>query len=415
MKKIIIYTSAVLTAILLAGFFFFKKNEAVIEIKTTKIKAGEINKVITATGTIEPLMKVQIGTQVSGVIEKIYVDYNSPVKANQVLAELDKTNLKAALLESNAILQTAQNELDYQQKNYDRIKKLHDGKVVSDTDYEEALYKLTNAKATVEQRKSDVSRAKTNLSYASIYSPIDGIIISRAIDVGQTVAASFSTPTLFTIAQNLKQMQVEVNVDEADIGQVEVGQHVVFTVDAYPDDKFVGTVTQVRLEPVEESNVITYTVIVKADNPEGKLMPGLTASVEIFTLQLKNIKTVEAKVLNFQPEPEMLADYNKKTTTESNTASVNSSESLKPAVNPTLQNNKTNEVKIVWIKKANNIQPAQVKIGASDGVSVEIIEGLNEGDEVVYAMTKTSGKNSGPPGGAEGSSPFMPKPPGKKN
>lgn len=403
MKKVILYGSPVLVIILLAAFVFFKEEYVPIEIKTTSVKIGEINKVITATGTVEPLKEVQVGTQVSGVIQKLYVDYNSQVKANQLIAQLDPTNLEAAFAESQANLLTAQNELSYQQNNYDRIKKLHEAKVVSDTDFEEASYKLKNAKASLDQRKSDVSRAKTNLSYASIYSPIDGVVISRSVEIGQTVAASYNTPTLFTIAKDLKEMQLEVDVDEADIGQVKAGQNVTFTVDAYPDEKFSGVVTQVRLEPVETSNVITYTVIVKADNPQGKLMPGLTASVEIFTLQLKNIKTVEAKALSFQPEPQVLAEYKKINSTDEN------GEKFKPVMN---LNNVLNEQHAkVWLKKGNNIVPMEIFVGVSDGVNVQVISGLVDGDEVIYTMTQ--GDANAPSSSAQ-SSPFMPKPPGRK-
>ena len=281
LKKILIYIGGAIIVSAAVYKIWFSSEDTSIVVETTAVKTGTISTVITATGTVEPIRQVEVGTQVSGVIDHIYVDYNATVKAGQLIAELDKTALKATVAEATAALNTALNEQDYQQKSFDRIAKLHDGKVVSDTDYEEALYKLNNAKGIADQKRSDLSRARTNLSYASIYSPIDGVVVSRSVDVGQTVAASYSTPTLFTIAQDLKQMQVEADVDEADIGQVKLGQRVVFTVDAYPEDEFSGTITQVRLEPVEESNVITYTVIIKADNQDGKLMPGLTASISI--------------------------------------------------------------------------------------------------------------------------------------
>lgn len=419
MKKIIsiVLSVAILIALAATAYFAFFKNKTVdVQVETTMVKTGSISKLVTATGTVEPLKKVEVGTQVSGVIEKIFVDFNSKVKANQLIAELDKTNLKAALAEATAILNTALNEEDYQQKNFKRINKLFNSKMVSETDYEEALYKLNDAKSIVEQRRSDLSKARTNLSYASIYSPIDGVVISRAVDVGQTVAASFSTPTLFTIAQDLKQMQVEADVDEADIGQVKVGQRVTFTVDAYPDDSFSGNVTQVRLEPVEESNVITYTVIIKADNPDQKLMPGLTASISIYTQEINNVLVVEAKALNFQPDEKLIAAYNQREEREGgekNTSLEKTPPSFpKATTNELTPSDKTKENQhTVWVKEGEQIRSRVVKTGASDGVSTQITEGLKEGDLVVYAMSTQS---SDEPGSSENASPFMPKPPGQK-
>lgn len=416
-RTILIVLSVVgLLAVTVAAYFiFFKTTTVDIQVETVIVKTGSISKMVTATGTVEPLNKVEVGTQVSGVIERILVDYNTTVKANQLIAELDKTNLKAALWEANAVLNTALNEQDYQQKNFERISKLYNSKVVSDTDYEEALYKLNNAKSVVDQRRSDLSRARTNLSYASIYSPIDGVVISRAVEVGQTVAASYSTPTLFTIAQDLKQMQVEADVDEADIGQVKTGQRVTFTVDAYPDDSFSGNVTQVRLEPVEESNVITYTVIIKADNPDKKLMPGLTASISIYTEEVNDILVVETKALNFQPDEKLLAAYHQQEAGED--SGTNTSEKKAPspskAAHNTLAASNTAEEnqRTVWVKEGGRIRAQLVRTGASDGISTQITEGLKEGDLVVYALKTqaTEGAASG-----ENSSPFMPKPPAQK-
>lgn len=419
MKKniLIVLSAAMLVAVSLTVYLiYFRNNTVDLTVETTMVKTGSISKLITATGTVEPLTKVEVGTQVSGVIEKILVDFNSTVKANQLIAELDKTNLRAALAETTASLSTALNEQDYQQKNFERINKLFNSKVVSQTDYDEALYKLNNAKSIVEQRRSDLSKARTNLSYANIYSPIDGVVISRAVDVGQTVAASFSTPTLFTIAQDLKQMQVEADVDEADIGQVKVGQRVSFTVDAYPDDFFSGTVTQVRLEPVEESNVITYTVIIKADNPEKKLMPGLTASISIYTQEINNVLVVEVKALNYRPDEKLIAAYNQQEHLQDDEKHT-SLKKLPPSFS-TSNNNKSASSNIteedkhtVWIKEGGQIRRQVVKTGASDGISTQITEGLKEGDLVVYAMTTQSSDESG---SSENTSPFMPKPPGQK-
>lgn len=410
-KKIALYGGAVVIAATAAYKIWLTAEDKPVQVETTAVKIGTISTIITATGTVEPITQVEVGTQVSGVIDHIYVDYNSTVKAGQLIAELDKTALKATAAEAVAALNTAVNEQDYQQKSFDRIDKLHNTKVVSDSDYEEALYKLNNAKGIVDQKRSDLSRAKTNLSYANIYSPIDGVVISRSVDVGQTVAASYSTPTLFTIAQDLKQMQVEANVDEADIGQVKTGQRVVFTVDAYPDDEFSGTITQVRLEPIETSNVITYTVIIKADNQEGKLMPGLTANISIYTLELKDVLTLEAKAISFQPDPQVLNAYQQQHPKEGSKPVAVLTRQVYMASN-TSAHAQAGQAKHVWVKEGTNIQERTIQTGTTDGVLVQVLQGLKEGDEVVYSMSVVSEKTQTSTSTSAGS-PFMPKPPGR--
>ncbi|HCC29569.1 MAG TPA: efflux RND transporter periplasmic adaptor subunit, partial [Marinilabiliales bacterium] len=245
-RKKIIITASVICLLILSLWLIVKftgKTKNTVQIETTTVSKGNISNLVTATGTIEPIKQVEVGTQVSGVVQNIYVDYNSEVKSGQLIAELEKTNLLASVNEAMANYNTALYEMNYLQKIFDRQEALFQKKVISETDYDEAQYKLITAKGTVEKRKTDLEKAKTNLSYASIYSPIDGVILSKSVDVGQTVAASFSTPTLFTIAQNLKEMQVEADVDEADIGQVKEGQRVVFNVDAFQGEEFQGVVT----------------------------------------------------------------------------------------------------------------------------------------------------------------------------
>lgn len=293
------------------AYKFIKGEDVVVmEVKTVKAKKANVTTLVTATGTMEPITQVEVGTQVSGVVEKIYVDYNSEVKEGQLIAELDKTNLKAALTQSQAAYDNALSQKRYTETIFERQKKLYENQVISKSDYDEALYSYETAKGTVTQRLSDLQAAKTNLGYANIYSPIDGVVLSRDIDEGQTVAASYSTPTLFTIAQDLKEMQVEADVDEADIGNVKEGQRVTFTVDAYVGETFEGEVTQVRLDPTITSNVVTYTVVIRADNPDLKLKPGLTATISIYTLELNDVLTAEAKAINFTPDVESLNDYN---------------------------------------------------------------------------------------------------------
>lgn len=393
-KKIII-GSIVLVVLAIIAISFINSGEAVIiEPKTVVSKNGNVTTMITATGTIEPITQVEVGTQVSGVVEKIYVDYNSVVKEGQLIAELDKTNLNATYTQSKAAYDNAISQKNYMKTIYERQKTLYNNQVISKSDFDDASYNYETAKGNVTERLSDLQKAQTNLSYANIYSPIDGVVLSRAIDEGQTVAASFSTPTLFTIAQDLKEMQVEADVDEADIGNVKVGQRVEFTVDAYMGETFNGVVTQVRLDPTITSNVVTYTVVVKAENDDLKLKPGLTATISIFTLELSNVLTAEAKAINFTPEAEMLAAYN----THHNL----SQKSVLP----------TKDKTVLWVLgKDRSINPKEVTLGASDGVNVQILSGIAEGEELVYSLKGISKAEAGPPGGTN-ESPFMPKPPG---
>ncbi|MBT8317839.1 MAG: efflux RND transporter periplasmic adaptor subunit [Lutibacter sp.] len=395
-KKTIIISSIILVLFAIVAYFFIKGDDAIIiEAKTIEAKKATITTMVTATGTIEPTNQVDVGTQVSGVVEKIYVDYNSEVKEGQLIAELDKTNLKASTTQAQAGYDNAVSQRNYMKTIYDRQKTLYENQVISKSDFEDAQYNYETAKGTVTQRLSDLQSARTNLGYANIYSPIDGVVLSRAIDVGQTVAASFSTPTLFTIAQDLKEMQVEADVDEADIGYVKNGQRVSFTVDAYIGETFEGIVTQVRLDPTVTSNVVTYTVVIKADNPDLKLKPGLTATISIYTLELKDVLTAEAKAINFKPEAETLATYN----TLHNLAE-------------TTNNSSKNETTLWVLKKNRSITPKTVTLGASDGVNVQILSGVAEGEQLVYSLKAISKSKAGSGGSNE--SPFMPQRPGSK-
>ena len=301
MKKKIIYIIVALV-IVAGGFTMYKsfgKAKQTVELETAKVVRGGISDEITATGTLEALETVEVGTQVSGVIQKIYVDYNTQVKKGQLLAKLDETPLVAQLEQSKATVDQAEAEVQYQKATYDRYKVLIEKKLIAQSDYDLVVYNYNKAIASLKQAKSVYDKNEINLSYATIFSPIDGIILDRAVDEGQTVAASFNTPTLFTIANDLTQMQVEANVDEADIGKLVVGQRVDFTVDAYPNMKFDGKVTQIRLQPIASSNVITYTVVVDAPNPEKKLMPGMTANVSFYVTEKNNIVLPSGKSTEF--------------------------------------------------------------------------------------------------------------------
>jgi len=399
-KRNFIIGIAVLVVLAIVAYSFITDNDAVIiEAKTLIAKKADVTTMVTATGTIEPIKQVEVGTQVSGVVEKIYVDYNSVVKEGQLIAELDKTNLNASLTQAQASYDNALSQKNYMKTIYERQKTLYENQVISKSDFDEATYNYETAVGTLTQRLSDLKKAKTNLSYADIYAPIDGVVLSRAIDEGQTVAASFSTPTLFTIAQDLKEMQVEADVDEADIGEVRDGQRVSFTVDAYQGQEFEGTVTQVRLDPTVTSNVVTYTVVIKADNPDLKLKPGLTATISIYTLELNKVLTTEAKAINFKPSSDMLMAYNKQ-------QNLN----MEPPEKKPLEEDMAT---VVWVYGSNGtISPKQVTLGASDGVNVQILNGIDEGEKLVYSLKNVDKKEVASEGKNE--SPFMPQRPGSK-
>lgn len=397
MKKIVLGIAGVAVIGVVCYFFPGASPGKALNWETTQVKKERISNMVSATGTVEPVTKVDVGTQVSGIVDKIYVDYNSVVKKGQLIAEMDKVTLQAELESQEAQLANAKAEYDYQQKNYARSKVLFEKKLISDTDYESATYNYEKAKSTYDKSKADIVKVRRNLGYAVITSPIDGVVISREVEEGQTVAAGFETPTLFTIAKDLTEMQVIADVDEADIGQVMDGQRVTFSVDAYPNDIFEGVVTQVRLEATVESNVVTYEVVISAPNPDLKLKPGLTATVSIYTLEKNGVLTISPKVLKFVPDHQVAEA---------------SGIILEPiqVENPALQ-------KTVWVKKGDTLKQKEIRLGTLLTSVVEVVNGLQEGEEVVIGM-QTGKRVMGPPQpGETESSPFMPKPPGsdKKN
>lgn len=384
-KWMLIVACVVVLAAIVYALTGGKKEAPVMDYETARVEKATIGNSVTATGTIEPVTKVEVGTQVSGIIDKIYVDYNSVVHKGQIIAELDKTNLMSELNSAKSNLAGAKSDLDYQRANYKRIKALYDKELVSGNEYDTALLSLRQAESTYAQRKEAVSKAQTNLGYAIITSPIDGIIISKAVEEGQTVAASYSTPTLFTIAQDLTDMRVIADVDEADIGEVEVGQRVSFTVDAYPGETFEGQVTQVRLEATTESNVVTYEVVISASNKDLKLKPGLTANVTIFTLERNNIVSVPTKALRFTPTKEML--------------------------NPGEKIEDCQGAHKVWVREGKTLKAYAVKTGITNGTRTQIVSGVKEGAEVIVEMKATSADaEQANAGGNAESSPFAPGP-----
>lgn len=333
------------------------KKEEDINFKEEKVALKTLQNSVTATGTIEAVTSVTVGTQVSGIVNKLYVDYNSQVKKGQVIAELDKTNLLSELNTAKANLASAQSSLNYQTANMERYKTLYKKGLVSADEYENALLTYRQAKEQVASSKENVQRAQTNLGYATITSPIDGTVISKSVEEGQTVAASFNTPELFTIAKDLTNMQVVANVDEADIGNVKEGDRVTFTVDAYPDDTFEGTVKQVRLEATTTNNVVTYEVVISASNADLKLKPGLTANVTIYTQERSGVLAVANKALRFTPTKETVGKDMK--------------------IVDCKGKNK------VWTLNGNTLTAHPVTIGQSDGINTEITKGLKQGDKIV--------------------------------
>lgn len=365
-----------------------KKKEEVSFV-TEKVAPANIQNSITATGSIEPVTEVTVGTQVSGIISKIYVDYNSEVKKGQVIAELDKTNLISTLNTAKANLNNAESTLSYQTANYKRYKELYDKGLVSADEYENALLTYKQAKEQVTSAKESVQTAQTNLGYATITAPIDGVILSKAVEEGQTVAASYNTPELFTVAKDLKDMQVVADVDEADIGNVTEGARVTFTVDAFPNDTFSGTVTQVRQEATETDNVVTYEVVISARNDDLKLKPGLTANVTIYTTEMQGVLSVSNKALRFTPVKETVG--NKKIIDCNGTSKV-------------------------WTLEGDKLVAHAVKIGMTDGTHTQIISGVKEGQTIITELEVTTegGEGMEPQEGGE-RSPFAPGPPDKKD
>lgn len=385
-KALVIAAVAAITALavwLLSG----GKKEEKITFDTAAVAPANIMNSITATGTIEPVTSVTVGTQVSGIVNKLFVDYNSVVKKGQVIAELDKTNLMSQLNTAKTQLATAQSQLNYQTANYNRYKTLFEKGLVAADDFDNAKLSYTQAKEQVASAKEEVQRAQTNLGYATITSPIDGVVLSKSVEEGQTVAASFSTPELFTIAQDLTNMQVVADVDEADIGNVKEGERVSFTVDAYPDDTFEGEVKQVRQEATTTNNVVTYEVVISAPNADLKLKPGLTANVTIYTAERKGVLSVPSKALRFTPQKETVGKMK--------------------IVDVANAKNK------VWTIEGNSIVAHKVNIGMTDGTNTQIVGGIAEGTKVITGLNVMGGEEKMPMEAQGEKSPFAPGPPGK--
>ena len=377
----------IFATIVLASTLAACSEDTKVTYSTAPVEKQNISTSITATGTIEPVTEVEVGTQVSGIIDKIYVDYNSEVHRGQVIAELDKTNLLSELASAQSNLSNSQSSLNYQTANYKRYKTLFEKGLVSANDYENAKLTYEQAVQQVKVQQQNVQKAQTNLGYATITSPIDGIVLSKEVEEGQTVASAMTTPTLFIIAQDLTDMRVIADIDEADIGGVKEGQRVTFTVDAFPDDTFEGTVTQVRQEATTESNVVTYEVVISAPNDDLKLKPGLTANVTIYTLEKNGVLAVPSRALRFTPNEALLTE----------------AETVEDVEAP----NK------VWTKEGNTFKAHKVEVGTTNGTLTEIVSGVAAGTEVLTDFDITGGKEAD--SGDQTSNPFMPRPRNNKN
>ena len=371
-------------------------------IRTHVVGEYTVENTVTATGTIEPVETVEVGTQVSGKVEKIYVDFNDVVKKGQLMAELDKQTLNQSLSRAKASLTSAESQLNYAKLTYERTKQLYEANAATLAAYQEAQNSYTQAQMSKRNAQASYDQARVDLAYAEIYSPIDGIVLDRAVEVGQTVAASFSTPTLFTLANDLTKMQVEADVDEADIGQVKVGQRVTFTVDAYMDDVFEGTVNQIRMKPTTTSNVVTYTVIIEAPNPDQKLFPGMTASVTIVTEEQMGL-AVPAEAFNFTPDEAVLKAIRKADKPEGQRPEPPQGE------RPQMDKSSATSHSVVWLKKGADMMPRPVKVGMSDGAYKIIEQGVQAGDSVVLSAQFVAKEKAV----KKGENPFMPGPPGR--
>ncbi|PYF72604.1 efflux RND transporter periplasmic adaptor subunit [Pedobacter nutrimenti] len=394
-KKIIFILAGIIVLGLGYWYFGIREKAQVVRLETEKPKMGYISENVTATGKVQPVDTVAVGTQVSGTIAKLYADFNSTVKKGQLLAELDKTLFVASVDQYKANLASAQSQLVFQQGNYGRQSQLYKVGAISKADYDNALYTYNAAKASVNSIAAQLMSAQKNLSLASIYSPIDGTVLSRTVSEGQTVAASFSTPTLFSIARDLTKMQVQASVDEADVGDIKVGERADFTVDAFLDDTFKGTVQEIRLSPKITSNVVTYTTLINTSNDDKKLKPGMTANITIYAKEVSNAMLVPAKALKFLPDT-TLKDYK-----------LNWINKERKPTSPVEG--------YVWVKTdAHTLDQKKIKIGINNNTQVEVLSGISGNDEVVTG-SQVMGRSVAAAAGQPASSPFMPKRPGGNN
>ncbi len=413
LKRILIIV-IILIAIVLVWLIFFHKKEAPVTVQAEKPTKGYIAQSVTATGKIEPVDTVSVGTQISGILKTLYADFNSKVKKGELLAQLDKSLLQATLDQYKGNLLNAQSQLAYAKNNFDRQSLLFKTDAISKADYDVALNTYNAAKAGVASVQAQIRSAEKNLSYADIYSPIDGVVLNRNISVGQTVAASFSTPTLFVIAKDITKMQVQANVDEADIGGVRDSDRASFTVDAFINDQFGGTVQDIRLHPTVSANVVTYTTIINAPNNDMKLKPGMTANIIIYTKEVNNAMLIPAKALAFAPDSSLMKDYeivgrvsHKRLRSNSSGGSPNANQVSHTAKSRTDTAGVTKQRASVWVLQGKKLVQKRIEIGLNDNTHVEVLKGLDSTDMVATAIT--GGPNGTVAATTPGGSPFLPQ------
>jgi HlyD family secretion protein len=415
-RRIVIIVTLFLIIGLGIWYFFYRKEDHKIFIVTEKPQFGYISKSVTATGTIEPVDTVAVGSQVSGTIAKIFTDFNARVTKGQLIAEMDKSLFMAQVDQYKANLELAKATLAYEKSNYDRQTLLFNTGALSKADFETAQNQYLTAKASVASVQAQLNAALKNLSYASIYSPVNGVVLLRNISVGQTVAASFNTPTLFIIAKDITKMQAQAAVNEADIGEVKDSQRVIFTVDAYPDITFTGKVNQIRLEPVVSANVVTYTTIVTAPNNDLKLKPGMTANIFIYTKEVDNALLISSKALKFKPDPSLANQYKlmaiptgiKPQKNATVGGHIMRSDSSKHNAGTFVDSSAgINNTSFVWVQLGDSLEEKQIHTGLNDDTHVEVLDGLNVSDSVITSISQTvayaNSASSTPP-----KSPFMP-------
>ncbi|KFF25491.1 efflux RND transporter periplasmic adaptor subunit [Chryseobacterium vrystaatense] len=383
-------------------YFFIRAEEVKIQLETVKPEIGEISNSITATGTVQPVDTVAVGTQVSGIIKKTYVDFNSTVKKGQLLATLDPDLLQFQSEQIKANLQNAKSNLSYNEINFNRQSQLYKVGAISKADFDNATNQYNAARAQVSSVNAQLSTANKNLSLTNIYSPIDGTVLNRNVSEGQTVASSFSTPTLFSIAKDLTKMQVRASVDEADIGNVKVGQKATFTVDAFPDEIFKGEVSEVRLHPTVSSNVVNYTTIINADNSGLKLKPGMTANITIYTQVLENVMKVPTAATGFSPDSLIIKKYKVNSPFAHGKKGKGKGKGKKQNTDTSGKNNNAG----VWIiGKDSTISRKKIKTGMDNDTEIQVISGLNTTDNIITGYKVLSKKSSG----NASKSPFMPQ------
>lgn len=411
--KTILVILGILVAAILVWYFFIRKPVLPETVVTAKPARGYIAQSVTATGKIEPEDTVSVGTQVSGILKNLYVDFNSKVKKGQLLAELDKSLLQATLDQYKGALQNAQSQLVLQKNNFSRQDQLYKVEAISKADYDSAINAYDAAKSNVASAAAQVRSAAKNLSYADIYSPIDGVVLNRSIAIGQTVAASFSTPTLFIIAKDITKMEVEANVDEADIGNVKAGNRASFTVDAFINDQFGGTVKEIRLHPTVSANVVTYTTIINAPNNDLKLKPGMTANIVIFTKEVDSALLIPAKALAFTPDSSLMKDYQivgKVPHTGKHKGAAGGSPTANQVSHTAKSRSDTSGVTkqraTVWVLQGKKLVQKRILIGLNDNTQVEVLSGLTTDDIVAVGIT---GGALGTAAAKPGASPFLPQ------